>query len=88
LTLLVIACVSPLAGAVAFGQVGLPDQPSAVMTAVVAGVLARTAVAAWQRRWAWARPPAAATSETPSDQADQAGACRGQQLRLVASQKT
>jgi zinc transporter ZupT len=73
LTLLVIACVSPLAGAVAFGQVGPPDQPSAVMTAVVAGVLARTAVAAWHRR----RAPLArsASNELASGQATAETCC-------------
>jgi len=58
LTPLIIACVSPLAGALAFGQAGLPDKPLAVMTAAIAGVLARTAVtvakqsagAEWRRR--------------------------------------
>jgi zinc transporter ZupT len=56
LMLLVIACVSPLAGTVAFGQVGMAARPSAVMTAAIAGVLARTALAAWRRRRPSTRP--------------------------------
>ena len=48
-TVLVIACVSPLAGAAAFGQAGLPAKPSAVITAAIAGVLARTAAAVAKR---------------------------------------
>jgi zinc transporter ZupT len=59
LTLLIIACVSPLAGAVAFDQAGLPARPSAVMMAAIAGVLARTAAAVAQRPMGpeWRRRP-------------------------------
>jgi len=69
LTVLVIACVSPLAGAAAFGQVGLPAKPSAVMTAAIAGVLARTAAAAAKRSTApeWPRRPVRAVKQPISD---------------------
>jgi len=46
--LLVFACLSPAAGAVALGQIRLPDRASAVLTAVVAGAMSRAAVDAWR----------------------------------------
>lgn len=45
-TLLLIACASPLVGAVALRTIGLPDQAGSIVTAVVAGALARSALAA------------------------------------------
>ena len=48
--LLVMTCVSPAAGAVVLSQVALPAAATPVLTSLVAGVLGRTALAAWQLR--------------------------------------
>lgn len=48
--LVVMTCVSPAAGAVVLSQVAVPAAATPVLTSVVAGVLVRTALAAWQLR--------------------------------------
>ncbi|HZD66188.1 MAG TPA: hypothetical protein VE152_08835 [Acidimicrobiales bacterium] len=45
---LTLACVAPAVGAVVLSVVPLPDQADPLLTAVVAGVLVRMALAAWQ----------------------------------------
>src|SRR6266567_8651476 len=47
-TLLAIMCLSPAIGAIVMSQIRLPAQAAPITTAVVAGVLARAAVAAGQ----------------------------------------
>jgi ZIP family zinc transporter len=46
--LLVITCLSPAAGAVVLALIHLPESVVPVLTSVVAGVLLRAALAAWQ----------------------------------------
>lgn len=48
--LLGITCLSPAAGAVVLSLVHLPESVAPVLTSVVAGVLLRAALAAWQVR--------------------------------------
>ena len=48
--LLVITCLSPAAGAAVLSQVPLPAAAAPVLTSLVAGVLLRIALAAWQLR--------------------------------------
>jgi len=48
--LLSITCVSPAAGAAVLALVHLPESVAPVLTSVVAGVLLRAALAAWQVR--------------------------------------
>ncbi len=45
-TWLLVACLSPVIGAAALGAVQVPDSATPVLTAIVAGVLARSAVEA------------------------------------------
>jgi len=54
--LLAITCLSPAAGAVAASQVRLPAQAAPIVTALVAGVLLRTAVTAVQAALEERRP--------------------------------
>jgi len=54
--LLAIACVSPAAGAAVLSRVPLPAAVAPVLTCLVAGVLLRTALAAWQPRPARQHP--------------------------------
>jgi len=48
--LLAITCLSPAAGAAVLSQVRVPEPAAPVLTSLVAGVLLRTALAAWQLR--------------------------------------
>ena len=48
--LLAITCLSPAAGAAVLTQLPVPEAAATVLTSVVAGVLLRTALAAWQLR--------------------------------------
>jgi zinc transporter ZupT len=57
--LLAVTCLSPAAGATVLALVHLPEPAAPVMTAVVAGVLLRAALAAWQLR---PRPARASTA--------------------------
>jgi ZIP family zinc transporter len=59
--LLAITCLSPAAGAAVLSQVPVPSAAAPVLTSVVAGVLLRTALAAWQLR-----PPKHSGSTTRS----------------------
>ena len=54
--LLATTCLSPAAGAIAASQVRLPAQAAPIVTALVAGVLLRTAVAAGQAALEERRP--------------------------------
>lgn len=54
--LLATTCLSPVAGAIAASQVQRPAQAAPIVTALVAGVLLRTAVAAVQAALAERRP--------------------------------
>jgi ZIP family zinc transporter len=63
--LLAITCLSPAAGAAVLSQVPLPAAAAPVLTSLVAGVLLRIALTAWQLRPAMQRPaskPAASHS--------------------------
>ena len=48
--LLAVMCLSPAAGAAVLSAVPLPESATPVLTSLVAGVLLRTALAAWQLR--------------------------------------
>lgn len=48
--LLAVTCLSPVAGVAVLALVRLPEPAAPVMTSVVAGVLLRAALAAWQLR--------------------------------------
>ncbi|MGN6677569.1 MAG: hypothetical protein ACTHKL_07255 [Streptosporangiaceae bacterium] len=48
--LLAITCLSPAAGAAVLALVHLPDSAAPVLTSVVAGILLRAAMVAWQAR--------------------------------------
>ena len=56
--LLAITCLSPAAGAALLAWVHVPERAAPVLTSVVAGVLLRTAIAAWQLAGTrWSRMP-------------------------------
>jgi zinc transporter ZupT len=48
--LLAITCLSPAAGAAVLSQVPVPDAAAPVLTSLVAGILLRAALTAWQLR--------------------------------------
>jgi zinc transporter ZupT len=73
--LLSLTCLSPAAGVAALALVHLPEQAAPVMTSIVAGVLLRAALAAWQLR----PRPAALAVATPQP-AKRAGRARIRQL--------
>jgi hypothetical protein len=55
--LLAVTCLSPAAGAAGLAWMPLPESAAPIMTSVVAGVLLRAALAAWQQRRGPVRAP-------------------------------
>ncbi len=81
LPLLIVACLSPAAGALVLTSVPVPAGVSVLLTCVVAGVLARTALTAWRA----ARPGSAGESASGSPAERRRGDLTSTSPRATAS---